>query len=291
MLLDISDILSILIGCLVQGSVFSLIALGFSLIYGVGGILNLGHGAFFVLTGYLLMTFLAHMFYPLALIFSLITIVIIGAIIFILLIKPIQETEISVVIVTFGLAFLIEEFISTSEFGTQIIANIPYMIEGGIEIHPEVSILLFQQILLIIASIIIVIIFIIFISKSKLGRSIRAVSQDREAALLMGINADRILMYTFMIAALLAGIAALFYLPTSSLYPSRVWTILTTAFAVVIFGGLGNLKGSIASAYVITFISNVTHKIDPAFTSVIPIILIFIILIIRPRGLFGKKEI
>ena len=152
--------------------------------------------------------------------------------------------------------------------------------------------LIFHWILIIIASIIIIIIVIVFISKSKMGKSIRAVSQDHEAAMLMGINADRILLYTVMISAFLAGIAAILYIPKSIVAPHVGWNILTNSFAVVVLGGMGSLLGSVAGSFIIGFVGSFCNfYIDPSVSYLVPIIIIVVMLIFRPQGLFGKKEL
>ena len=121
-----------------------------------------------------------------------------------------------------------------------------------------------QFIFFIIVSIIIVSLFALFISKSKLGKSIRAVSQDHEAAVLMGINANRVLLYTVMISAFLAAIAASLYLPGAALNgPSMAWTYLTSSFAVIILGGMGSLVGSVVGGYIVGFITSFTSIFIP----------------------------
>jgi branched-chain amino acid transport system permease protein len=131
----------------------------------------------------------------------------------------------------------------------------------------------------------------IFISKAKIGKSIRAVAQDREAAMLMGINADRILMLTVALSAFLVGVAAVLYVPASTLIPYMGWSTLLISFSVVILGGMGSVPGSILGAFVIAYARNFcTFFIDPAFAELVPLIIILAVLTIRPRGLLGKKE-
>jgi len=152
-----------------------------------------------------------------------------------------------------------------------------------------------QYVFLIIMSIIIVLLFALFINKSKLGKSIRAVSQDREASELMGINSNRILLYTVMISALLAGSAAFLYLPGASLDgPSMGWGYLTNSFAIVILGGMGSLVGSVVGAFIVGYtiqFTNIFIPNGPSWAHLVPIIVIVVMLLIRPQGLFGKKEI
>ncbi|MFW9821085.1 MAG: branched-chain amino acid ABC transporter permease, partial [Candidatus Thorarchaeota archaeon] len=142
------------------------------------------------------------------------------------------------------------------------------------------------------AALIIVILITLFINKTRIGKSIRAVSQDREAAMLMGINADRMLMYTIMISGFLAGVAAVLFVPVDVVAPYKGWPILTNAIAVVVLGGMGSLPGSVVGGFIIGYARIATnYLIDPVYSSLIPVIVIIIILVIRPQGIFGKKEI
>lgn len=279
---------------ILNGAVNSLIALGYSLVYGVGRIMNLAHGAYFMITGYLLLWGMR--IFPesllLTVIFALIIVTIIGGLTYILLIKPLQDTHVGVVLVTFALAFAIEQMVFIIS-GTDSVSISRYMIFTGTTEFLGYE-RLNQFIFYIIMSLIIVSLFALFISKSKLGKSIRAVSQDREAATLMGINANRILFYTVMISALLSGVAAVLYLPGAALTgPLMGWEILTTSFAVVILGGMESLAGSIVGSYIVGFVTSIVNEFPggASWAHIVPIIIILIVLIIKPQGLFGKKEL
>jgi len=294
----IGDIINMLFTGTLTGAIYALIAMGYSLVYGVGGIMNLSHGAYFMLTGYLLLWMLQIPFFIglewLTIVFALSIITVIGGLTFLLLIKPLQDSHVAVVIATFGLAFLLEQVVLISPSGTEVWSIGQLRLFQGYTMilgYPIVH----QYVFLIIMAIIIVLLFALFINKSTLGKSIRAVSQDREAATLMGINANRVLLYTVMISALLAGIAAFLYLPGASLDgPAMGWGYLTTSFAVVILGGMGSLMGSVVGAFIVGYaisFTNVFIPYGPSWAHLVPIIIIVVILLIRPQGLFGKKEL
>lgn len=286
----------ILIYGAVQGSVYALLALGFSLVYGVGGILNLAHGAYYLIATYAFFwtwLLLAPIIggingFFIGMVIGLIVAVLVGMVSYLLLIKPLKEHEINVLMGTFAIGFFCEQLvIALYDPKTH---SIPTIFEGYINIlGTPIQV---HWIIIIVASLIIVALVTIFINRSKLGKSIRAVSQDPEAAMLMGINADRILMYTVTISALLAGVAAVLYVPVDLIAPYKGWPILTGAIAVVILGGMGSLTGSVVGAYIIGYARIATnYLIDPVYSSLVPIIVIILILVIRPRGLFGKKEV
>jgi len=291
----IEDIINMIFSGILNGAVISLIALGYSLVYGVGGIMNLSHGAYFMLTGYLLLygmpIFSGFLF--LSVIIAVVSVTIIGGLTYILLIKPLQDSNVGVVLITFGLAFAIEQFVLIISGTTSETISDYIIFTGTTEIlgYSMAN----QFIFFIIISLVIVSLFALFISKSKLGKSIRAVSQDREAAVLMGINANRVLLYTVMISAFLAAVGASLYLPGAALSgPSMAWTYLTSSFAVIILGGMGSLVGSVVGGYAVGFITSFTSVFipnGPSWAHVVPLIVIVIVLIIRPQGLFGKKKI
>ena len=137
----------------------------------------------------------------------------------------------------------------------------------------------------------------LFINKTKIGKTIRAVSQDREAAMLMGINANGILMLSVVISALLAGLSAFLYVPSDTLQNGLVWSFLIKSFSVVILGGLGSLYGSVIGAFLITYSRNISLALgtfNPIFyqmSELIPMLVILFMLFIRPQGLLGKKEL
>jgi len=279
-----------------NGAVFSLVALGYSLVYGVGHLMNLSHGAYFMMTGYLMLWFLKIL--PGLEIISVIIIIVIitamGAATYLLLIKPLQNTNVGVVLVTFGLAFFLEQ-LALIISGTESYSITSYsLVLGSREVFGYK--MMNQYIWLIVISLFIVILFALFINYSKLGKSIRAVSQDREAATLMGINSNRILLITVMISAFLACIAGVLYIPGAAINgPTMGWEFLTNSFAVVILGGMGSLFGSIAGAYILGFVTSATSVFipiwGPSIKGIVPIVVIVIMLIIRPQGLFGKKEV
>ncbi len=289
------EIINMLFNGTLNGAVLSLIALGYSLVYGVGHIMNLAHGAYFMLTGYLLLW--AYHFFPgqilINVIFAVVITTIIGGLTYILLIKPVKDSAVGVVLITFALAFALEQYVLIIS-GTTSATISGYVIFKGTTDFLGYS-MLNQYVFYIIISLIIVSLFALFINKSKLGKSIRAVSQDSEAATLMGINSDRVLFYTVLISAFLAAIAASLYLPGAALNgPAMGWEYLTSSFAVVILGGMGSLVGSIVGAYIVGYITSFTNVFvpnGPAWAHIVPIIVILLVLIIRPQGLFGKKEL
>lgn len=288
---------------LVQGTVYgataALLALGFSLVYGVGGILNLAHGAFYLMTVYVIYETYAFLcLSPIGLPVStgliigiavaLAVVIAIAIVTYIALIKPLEHNEIGVTIVTFGAAFLFEQFIKYF-WGTST-ESIPYLIQGTSQLgafkFPN------QFLLVIVGTFILVAALVLIIKKTTIGKSIRAVSQDMEAAKLMGINPHKVLLVCMVLSAILAGSAAVLYIPGNSIMPQIGWSTLLTAFAVTIFGGLGSIPGCLLGGFIMGYtIAFSNWYINPIVSDLIPIIIIFLMLIIRPQGLLGKKRV
>jgi len=288
-------ILDFLIFGTIQGSIYALLAIGFSLVYGVGGILNQAHGAFYVITMYLFYWFyinFAGFGLYVGLIVGIIVCTIVGGLIYLLLIQPIKDSHVGVVIVTFAFAFFIEQLVKVTV--DSIYHSVPPLIPGSIEFFGVI--IANHYILILIVSFSVITLVILFINKSKIGKSIgksiRAVAQDAEAASLMGINVDRILTYALMISAFLAAVAAVLNVPVDVVAPHVGWSILLNSFAIVVLGGLGSLHGSVVGAFIIAYARSYTNYfISPVLSALIPIIIIVVMLVLRPRGLFGKKEI
>ncbi|MBN1803256.1 MAG: branched-chain amino acid ABC transporter permease [Candidatus Lokiarchaeota archaeon] len=288
----------ILVTGTIEGTITALIAMGFSLVYGVGGILNQSHGVFYMFIGFMTFYFLSILgtsSYFLAAIIAIIVVAIISALMYYGLIKPVQDNMISVLIITLAIAIILEELIGiiwgTEAVGLPILQQIFTDINRTEPIWDET--VPTQVITAFWVSMITIIITIIAIKKLKIGQSIRAVSQDREAAELMGINSNWILCVTLMLSMILAGIAAILYLPNRPMEYNHGMSILILAFAIVVIGGLGSLPGSVVGAFVLSFATKIYEKAVPQFdflSSFVPTVVIIIILLLRPQGLFGEKE-
>ncbi|MFW9951178.1 MAG: branched-chain amino acid ABC transporter permease, partial [Candidatus Thorarchaeota archaeon] len=254
------------------------------------------HGAFYIITTYIYYWFYANVTEFLSIpgivwgiIIGLVVVVGIGALVYFGLIEPLKKSHVGVVIVTFAFAFFIEQFVSISV--DSIYHDMPNLIPGSFNFF-GVN-LYYHYILIIICSFGLIGLITFIINKFKIGKSIRAVAQDPDAAELMGINVNKILAYAVMISAFLAGVAAILYVPVDIVAPHIGWTVLMNSFSIVILGGLGSLPGSVLGSLIISYANAFTNFVlnMPEFSALIPIIVIVLVLIIRPRGLFGKKEI
>ena len=273
----------ILVSTFILGGLYCLLALGFSLIFGVAKVLNFAHGAFYMLTAYFIYSLLFAGL-EIAIPISLILIVITSFIVYELLIKPMHEKEMRAAVVTLGLVLVLQEGVKLV-YGPEF-KSIPYIITGYVTILGVR--IVSQKLLAAITAIVLVAALYIFIRRTKQGKAIRAVAQNMEVARLVGINVSRVVMMTMGISALLAGVAAVLFAPVYIVSPTE-WSILFRAFPVIILGGLGSLRGMLAASFLIAGIEKIVEytigggHIVPTIT----FSLMLIILLVRPSGLFG----
>ena len=273
----------ILVSTFILGGLYCLLALGFSLIFGVAKVLNFAHGAFYMLTAYFIYSLLFAGL-QIAITISLILIVITSFIVYELLIKPMHEKEMRAAVVTLGLALVLQEGVRLV-YGPEF-KSIPYIITGYVTILGVR--IVSQKLLAAITAIVLVAALYIFIRRTKQGKAIRAVAQNMEVARLVGINVSRVVIMTMGISALLAGVAAVLFAPVYIVSPTE-WSILFRAFPVIILGGLGSLRGMLAASFLIAGIEKIVeYTIGGGY--IVPTItfsLMLIILLVRPSGLFG----
>jgi len=280
--------------------VLSLISLGYSLLYGVGKVINLSHGMFYFLAGYLIFVFTEYMglALPLGIILSLIIITGVGALTYLTLIKPFHENEIMVLIATFALGYFIFNIVLLTEnlVNLNVIPGFIYLdgfIPGGFTLFNVQF--TYYRLFVMLMSVVVILAVILFIRYSRFGKSIRAVSQDQDAAKLMGINLDGVLMFTVTLSAFLAGVAAFLYVPMEPMTMGSGWDILLLSMSVVILGGMGSILGTVMGAFVLSFsVKFCEYFINPLvgfqISTIFHLIIIILMLMIRPRGILGKKE-
>ncbi len=286
----------IIVHTLVSGGVFAILAIGFSLIFGVARVLNLAHTAFFTLaafgTFYLLSSVVGlELAVAPAIIIVVIIVGLLGMLAYKLVINPVREHHAAVLLITIALAMIAEQVL-VWRFGGQH-RTIRFLVPGTVDIF---GMTIANQNLLTLGVVAVAIVAVwLILSKTKLGIAIRAVANDTEIAGLMGISASRVLMITMGIATALAAIAGVVMAPLTTIAPGMWAPPLMTVMVVVIIGGLGSIKGSIIGAFILGLVSAVS-VIDPlallrgggAYLNMTFILAaMVIVLIVRPSGLFG----
>jgi len=275
----------IIVSGLILGGLYALLSVGFSLINGVARILNLAHGALYLLSAYLIYSLLPLGLGP-AIIISLVLIVLIGLLIYKLLIGPLREKELRAAVVTLALALVIQESIKLI-FGPEI-KSIPNLITGfstvlGVRVVN-------QKLLALVVAIAITTALWLFIQRTKQGKAIRAMVQNMDVAKLVGINIRKVLMISMGISVLLAGFAAVLFAPVYFISPTG-WTILFRTFPVIVLGGLGSIKGSFLAAFILAFSEKIVeYTVGGGYiVQIVTFAIMISVLLIRPTGLFGKS--
>ena len=273
----------ILVSTFILGGLYCLLALGFSLIWGVAKVMNLAHGGFYILTAYFIYSLLFAGL-SIAIPISLVSIIIVSLVVYKLLIGPIHEKDMGAAVVTLGLVLMLQEIVKLV-YGPEI-KSIPYVVTGYVTILGVRVVS--QKLLAGITAVALVAVLLIFIRRTKQGKAIRAVAQNMEVARLVGINITRVVMMSMGISALLAGLTAVLFAPVYVVSPTE-WTILFRAFPVIILGGLGSLKGMLVASYMIAGIEYIVRfTIGGGY--IVPTITFFLmlmVLFVRPSGLFG----
>jgi branched-chain amino acid transport system permease protein len=273
------------------GSVYGLMAIGLTMIYGSLNLLNLAHGTLYIVGGYVAWTFLAVQL-PIIPAFAVgvIGAGVVGGIMYFAVVKPMLGRpgwDEASWIATLGVALVLEN-VALLVYGSQV-KQLPAVIPGEITILGVV--ISFQGIFVIAVAVLSLLVLNYFLRTSRHGLAIRAVSQHMVAARLMGIRVGTIFLIVMCVSGALAGLAGV--LLTSILYlsPTAGFLPMLKALIVTIFGGLGSVKGTIVAAYVIGLLEAFVQVYFGVGWS-LPALFLFIIcvLIVRPNGLFGLGE-
>ncbi len=279
----------ILIYGLVTSAIYAMLALGLTLIIGIARVMNLAHGAFYMLGAYALYTAVISLKLPLLISvpISLVLVALIAILVDILCLRPIKGDRFhGILVITLILALFFEELIMLG-YGPQPRA-IPSFISGRILIA-GVSIPA-QRLLVVIVSFLVISGLWIFIAKTRIGGAILSVSQDPEAASLMGINSNKIILLVNGFAAFLASLAGILVVPFLSASPVMWIMPFAKAFTIVLLGGLGSVEGSILAAFILGYSETVvSFAISPRATELVAMIILFLVIILRPSGLMGSK--
>ncbi|MBQ8276317.1 MAG: branched-chain amino acid ABC transporter permease [Clostridia bacterium] len=291
--------ISTLIDGLSLGSLYALVALGYSMVYGIAKMLNFAHGDVIMIGIYTLFVTLGAMgTSPLMLALSALIMIafcaLLGFTIEKLAYKPLRTASpLSVLITAIGVSYLLQN-IALLVFGSRQQKVPTYFSLGSIYIGSVQIELL--SLLILAVTVLIMILLALFISKTKLGSAMLAVSEDKGAAQLMGINVNATISLTFVIGSALAGVGALLYaakMPWVGPYTGSVFGI--KAFAAAVFGGIGSIPGAMIGGVLIGIIEAMMNVFLPDALSNasdgFAYLVLIIMLVLKPSGLLGRKQI
>ena len=275
--------MSILTSGLVIGSLYALMAIGLSMVYGTLRMYNFTHGSLMMLGAYFTWTLYQHFNLAISVLLAITLMIILGMLSEKILIHPFLEREnptlIAVITTLAGMIFL--DNLSHIIWGPRM-KQLPVFLKGNFIVSA-------QEILIIILAPTLLILLSMFLKSTKIGRAIRAVEQNRESALLVGIDVAKTYMITFGIAAGMAGVAGIFLGSIRFMTPTMGGNFLLKALIVVILGGLGNMNGTLIAAYLVGIIeASSMYYLGLYWTPVVIFLLMIIMLIYRPQGILGE---
>lgn len=280
--------MEILIYGAVTSAIYAMLAVGFTLIFGVARVLNLAHGSFYALGAY--GTYVATAFFGwplwLAALAAIAAVALFGVLVEKILIRPMRYSQLGVLMITLAVSLVVEQSLFLS-FGSEY-RNVPAFIDakvsiGGVDVAG-------QRLLTLLVAVLAIGALYIFIQRTRLGSAILAISQDAEAAKYMGIPSDRIFSLVMAISASLAALAGVLAGPFLSVQPSMHLLPIVKAFAIVIVGGLGSIPGSILAALMLGYAETlVAYLVSTSWTEIVSVLATLLMLVFRPAGIFGKR--
>jgi branched-chain amino acid transport system permease protein len=278
----------ILVTGLVNGGVYALLAIGFSLIFGVARIVNIAHTAFYMLAAYCFYTLLVKvgLGFALSALIAVGGVTLLSVVCYRLVIEPVREHESAVLIATIALALIFQELMLFT-FGGHFL-GVPSTLEGAVRLL-GVTIPYQRLLILVVAGVMLGAVWFM-LYRTRLGLAIRATANDLEVASLMGMNVHRVAMATVAISVALAAVAGVVVSPVLVVDPFMWLSPLVTMLAIVVLGGLGSLKGSLIGALIIGYVEAITVFALPAgayLKGAVALLIMVVVLLVRPEGLFG----
>ena len=274
------------------GSVYAIIALGYTMVYGIAKMLNFAHGDVIMVGAYVSFCVTNYLGLPswLSIIAAVIVCTLLGILVEGLAYKPLRGTpSLAVLITAIGVSYLLQNSAqliwgSAPKNFTSIVTFDPFtLFDGGLVITGEV-------IYTIGASILVMVGLTMFTTKTKMGKAMRAVSEDRDAAQLMGINVNQTISITFAIGSALAAIAGVLLCSTvPTLMPTTGSMPGIRAFTAAVFGGIGSIPGAMLGGILLGIIETFAKAfISSQFSDAIVFAVLILVLLVKPTGLLGK---
>lgn len=285
----------ILIDGFIISSIYAVGVVGFSLVFGTAGVLNLSHGAFLVVSAIFFWFFVSNFHIPLILGMAggIIVSVIVSYLLFIVVINPIDkskripqdEKEVFVMTATLLWSMIIEEILMYFFSSNPVVA--PPFVKGVLKIF-NMNIT-YNEILLSISSIVILTLLWLFINKTRTGKILLAASMSHDGLAISGIDLRKVYIILWGVYGILTGVSGALLASFLGASPSSAGPLTGFAFSVVVLGGLGDITGSIIAAFLIGYIQTATsYLISPAYTSIPAYVILILILMFKPKGLFGR---
>jgi branched-chain amino acid transport system permease protein len=274
---------------LASGALLALIASGLTIIYGTLGVLNLAHGAMFMLGGYAgYVAFEATGSFVTAVIAGALFLAVVGGVMELVVIRRFySRPPEDQILVTFGIGIIIVEAVRLG-FGSLSLTIAPPSRAAGVTpigflIYPT-----YRIVALAIAGAALAVLYVV-LYRTRLGIIVRAGIEDSAMVGMLGINVYRVFMLVFGIGAMAAGFAGIVNAPVVSLTPDMGESILVQTFVVVVIGGVGSFPGAILGGLIAGEILSLTSMVDPSYSEVMLFVVMTLVLLLRPQGLLGIR--
>jgi branched-chain amino acid transport system permease protein len=282
--------LSTLINGLSLGGIYAMIALGYTMVYGIAKMLNFAHGDIIMVGGYIIYVFMALNNPLLAIFMAVVGCVLLGILIEKVAYKPLRgASPLAVLITAIGVSYLLQslaqiifgsanKMVTVYDFGSVTILGVPMQVSALVTLG---------------VTVVVMVALTLFIKYTRLGRAMIAVSEDKGAAQLMGINVNGIITITFAIGSALAALAGLFYLLKAPSISSTLGAMPgIKAFTAAVIGGIGSIPGAMLGGILLGMVECISYKITAIapYTDAIEFSILIIILLVRPTGFLGKKR-
>lgn len=283
-----------LLNALTLGSVYALFALGFTLVFGVLAVINLSHGALFMVGSYVALTMVTRLQMPLwlAMLGAMLVCGTLGLLIDVLILKPLRlrnAPHLIPMIATIGVSIMLT---TTAQglFGAEAMRFPEETLPAGEYIIGSVHVRALEIAIVLISFILMAVMFTI-LKRSQLGRALRAISESPKAAWLLGIPVERLFHATSFVAASLGGIAGvLIALDFNAITPGMGQPMLHKGIAVIILGGMGDIRGALIGGLFLGFAEVISKAyLSSQMGDAVAFGLLFLILLVRPSGLFGRQ--
>jgi branched-chain amino acid transport system permease protein len=273
---------------LVLGGYYLLIALGLSLIFSVGGIVNLAHGAFYALGAYVCVELTKRIGFGASVVVSPLAVALLGILFERFILRRFYTADpILSLLVTFGLAMVAEQAIRMIWGAAPVSTEIPQAFRGSVIVGD----FLFSRYRLLILSVVVAILLGIWLllHKTSFGRVVRAGIQRPDMVAALGIHLQPYMTAIVMLGVGMAALGGAFFAPITIVHPAMGAEIITVAFVVVVIGGLGSFWGVVLAALLVGVVRGITIHFVPAAGEASIYILMFLVLMVRPRGLLGER--
>ena len=287
------QILQYLINGVSIGAVYAIIALGYTMVYGIAKMLNFAHGDVIMVGAYISFCVTNYLGLPavVSILVAMVVCTVLGILIEGLAYKPLRGTpSLAVLITAIGVSYLLQNAAqliwgAAPKNFTSIVTFQPISVAGG------ELVITGEAIITILASALIMVLLTLFTTRTKTGKAMRAVSEDRAAAQLMGINVNRTISLTFAIGSALAAIAGVLLCSTvPTLQPTTGSMPGIRAFTAAVIGGIGSMPGAMLGGILLGIIETFSKKyISTEFSDAIVFAVLIVILLVKPAGLMGKQ--